>query len=99
MVRNHVRAPPPPGGANFVARAQRPWALLPPSARCSMLRPAMTGETRRRSTGPTMGLLDRLTAEAISLKGALRTLKLTTPIAKNPTRVFPQVILDLADKY
>jgi fatty-acyl-CoA synthase len=46
-----------------------------------------------------MGLLDRLTAEVISLKGALRTLKLTTPIAKNPTRVFPQVILDLADKY
>ena len=46
-----------------------------------------------------MGLLDRLTAEVISLKGALRTLKLTTPIAKNPTRVFPQVILELADKY
>ncbi|HEY6601829.1 MAG TPA: AMP-binding protein, partial [Xanthobacteraceae bacterium] len=34
-----------------------------------------------------------------SLRGALRTLKLTTPIAKNPTRVFPQVILELADKY
>ena len=46
-----------------------------------------------------MGLLDRLTAEAMSLKGALRTLKLTTPIAKNPTRVFPQVILELADRY
>ena len=46
-----------------------------------------------------MGLLDRLTAEATSLKGALRTLKLTTPIAKNPTRVFPQVILELADRY
>jgi len=46
-----------------------------------------------------MELLDRLTAEVISLKGALRTLKLTTSIAKNPTRVFPQVILELADKY
>ena len=34
-----------------------------------------------------------------SLRGALRTLKLTTPIAKNPTRVFPQVIVELADKY
>jgi len=46
-----------------------------------------------------MELLDRLIAEVTSLKGALRTLKLTTPIAKNPTRVFPQVILELADKY
>ena len=46
-----------------------------------------------------MGLIDRLTAEVASLKGALRTLKLTTPIAKNPTRVFPQVVLELADKY
>src|SRR6185312_14327391 len=46
-----------------------------------------------------MELLDRLIAEVTSLKGALRTLKLTTSIAKNPTRVFPQVILELADKY
>ena len=46
-----------------------------------------------------MELLDRLIAEVTSLKGALRTLKLTTPIAKNPTRIFPQVILELADKY
>src|SRR5262249_8487857 len=62
----------------------------------------LRGNDRRdapASTGPTMGLLDRLTAEVISLKGALRTLKLTTPIAKNPTRVLPQVILELADKY
>ena len=46
-----------------------------------------------------MGLIDRLRADVTSLRGALRTLKLTTPIAKNPTRVFPQVILELADKY
>src|SRR5689334_15057574 len=95
MVRNDAS---PAGGANFVARAQRSRALLPPPARCPMLR----GHDRREasaSSGPTMGLLDRLTAEVISLKGALRTLKLTTPIAKNPTRVFPQVILELADKY
>jgi fatty-acyl-CoA synthase len=46
-----------------------------------------------------MGLIERLTADATCLRGALRTLKMTTPIAKNPTRVFPQVISELADKY
>src|ERR1700751_681907 len=46
-----------------------------------------------------MELLDRLIGGVSSLKGALRTLKLAAPIAKNPTRVFPQVILELADKY
>src|SRR6266576_6028507 len=46
-----------------------------------------------------MGLSDRLRAEVTSIKGAMRTLKLTTPIARNPTRVFPQIILELADKY
>ena len=39
-----------------------------------------------------MGLIERLTADAACLRGALRTLKMTTPIAKNPTRVFPAVI-------
>jgi fatty-acyl-CoA synthase len=46
-----------------------------------------------------MGVIERLTAEVASLKGALHTLRMTTPIAKNPTRVFPQVVLELADKY
>src|SRR5258707_5299099 len=46
-----------------------------------------------------MGLIDRLRAEVTSIKGAMRTLKLTTPIAKTPTRIFPQIILELADKY
>src|SRR5262247_3152645 len=46
-----------------------------------------------------MSLLERLTADLTTLKGALRTLRMTTPIAKNPTRVFPQVVLELADKY
>ena len=40
-----------------------------------------------------MGLIERLTADATCLKGALRTLKMTTLIAKHPTRVFPQVYL------
>jgi fatty-acyl-CoA synthase len=46
-----------------------------------------------------MGLIDRLGAEAATLRGALRALGMTTPIARNPTRIFPQVISELADKY
>ena len=46
-----------------------------------------------------MGLIERLKADATCLRGALRTLHMTTPIAKNPTRVFPQVIAELADKH
>ena len=46
-----------------------------------------------------MTVIERLTADAISLKGALRTLKMTTPIARNPTRIFPQLIAELADRY
>src|SRR5512144_1006796 len=46
-----------------------------------------------------MGVIERLTADAVSLRGALRTLRMTTPIARHPTRVFPQVILELADRY
>src|SRR4051812_18627470 len=43
-----------------------------------------------------MGLLERLTTDASSLGGALRTLRMTTPIAKHPTRVFPVVVEELA---
>jgi fatty-acyl-CoA synthase len=46
-----------------------------------------------------MELIERLTADATCLKGALRTLKMTTPIAKHSTRVFPQVISELADRF
>src|SRR4029077_17819301 len=46
-----------------------------------------------------MRLIERLKGDAVTLKGALRTLKMTTPIAKNPTRVFPNVIDDLAEKF
>jgi fatty-acyl-CoA synthase len=33
------------------------------------------------------------------LKGALRTLRMTTPIARHPTRVFPAIVDELADRY
>ena len=46
-----------------------------------------------------MGLIERLAADVTCLKGAWRTLKMTTPIAKNPTRIFPVVIDELADQF
>src|SRR5438477_13196414 len=46
-----------------------------------------------------MALIDRVAADLACLKGALRTLQATTPIAKHPTRIFPLLIDDLADTY
>jgi fatty-acyl-CoA synthase len=46
-----------------------------------------------------MGLIERVAADVTSLGGALRILRMTTPIAKNPTRVFPVVVEDLAEKF
>src|SRR5437868_3148056 len=46
-----------------------------------------------------MGPVERVKADWTCLRGALRTLKMTTPIAKHPTRIFPQVIAELADRY
>jgi fatty-acyl-CoA synthase len=46
-----------------------------------------------------MEVIDRLGSDIAFLKGALRTLKNTTHIAGNPTRVFPQVIDELAEKF
>ena len=46
-----------------------------------------------------MGLTERLGADASYLLGAMRTLRLTVPIAKNPRRIFPLVIAELAEKY
>ena len=46
-----------------------------------------------------MGFIERLKGDIVYLKGALRTLRMTTPIAKNPTRVFPHVIDELAERH
>ena len=46
-----------------------------------------------------MGLFERLAADVICIRGAVRALRYTTHIAKNPTRVFPHLIEELADKY
>jgi fatty-acyl-CoA synthase len=46
-----------------------------------------------------MRRFDRLRGDLEYLRGALRALRMTTPIAKNPTRVFPKVIEDLAERF
>ena len=46
-----------------------------------------------------MSLLDNIHDDIVFLLGAYRALKMTTPIARNPTRVFPTVIEELADRF
>src|SRR4051812_14356892 len=46
-----------------------------------------------------MSFFDHLKDDVVFLRGALRALRMTTPIAKNPTRVFPVVIDELVEKY
>jgi fatty-acyl-CoA synthase len=46
-----------------------------------------------------MELIERLAADAAYLTGAWRTLKMTTPIARHPTRIFPTVIEELAERH
>ena len=45
-----------------------------------------------------MKFLDRLKDDVVFLRGAFRALKMTTPIARHPNRVFPVVIEELADR-
>lgn len=46
-----------------------------------------------------MALLERLRSEYVYLTGAIRILGKVSPIVKNRTRTFPDVLDDLADKY
>jgi fatty-acyl-CoA synthase len=46
-----------------------------------------------------MPLIERLSADLACLRGAVRALRLTIPIAKRPTRIFPQLICELAERY
>jgi len=46
-----------------------------------------------------MGFIDRLSGDITYLRGAMRALKMTTPIAKNAARVFPHVVDDLAARF
>jgi fatty-acyl-CoA synthase len=49
--------------------------------------------------GASMSFLENIRSDFVFLSGALRALKMTTPIAKHPTRVFPLVIEELAQKH
>jgi len=46
-----------------------------------------------------MGFIERLSADLICARGALRALRMTTHIARNPTRTFPHVVDELADRH
>jgi fatty-acyl-CoA synthase len=46
-----------------------------------------------------MGFIERLTADLTCLRGAIRTLGKTTSIARNPTRIFPMVVEELAERH
>jgi fatty-acyl-CoA synthase len=47
----------------------------------------------------SMGWMARRASDWACLKGALRTLRMTTPIARHPTRVFPAIIDELAARH
>jgi len=47
----------------------------------------------------SMGWMARRASDLACLKGALRTLKMTTPIAKHPTRIFPVIVDELAERH
>ena len=47
----------------------------------------------------SMKLFDRIGGDITFLKGVIRTLRRTTPIARNPERVFPRVIEELAERF
>jgi fatty-acyl-CoA synthase len=53
----------------------------------------------RRHWNEFMGWMARRASDLACLKGALRTLHKTTPIARHPTRVFPVLIDELAARY
>jgi fatty-acyl-CoA synthase len=46
-----------------------------------------------------MNLLDNLKDDIVFMRGAYRALRMTTPIARHPTRVFPAVIEELAERF
>ena len=46
-----------------------------------------------------MSFLDQIKNDIVFLRGAYRALRMTTPIAKHPARVFPIVLDELAERY
>src|ERR1700681_2265418 len=65
-----------------------------------MLRAARRRTASATATGlGSMGWMARLASDLACLKGAARALRMTIPIAKHPTRVFPLIMDELADRY
>ncbi|MES1155752.1 MAG: AMP-binding protein, partial [Pseudorhodoplanes sp.] len=46
-----------------------------------------------------MGFFSQLAGDFVFMRGVLRSLRMTTHIAKNPERIFPDVVEELAGKY
>jgi fatty-acyl-CoA synthase len=46
-----------------------------------------------------MGFLSQLKGDFVFIRGALRSLRMTTHIARNPTRIFPNVMEELAARH
>ena len=46
-----------------------------------------------------MGFFSQLKGDLVFLRGMLRALRMTTHIAKNPARIFPNVIEELAARH
>jgi fatty-acyl-CoA synthase len=46
-----------------------------------------------------MRIIERLNSELASLRGAIRTLRMTTPLAKHPEHIFPLLVSELAARY
>src|SRR5262249_14169865 len=46
-----------------------------------------------------MRIIERLNSELASLRGATRTLRMTTPLARYPEHIFPLLISELAARY
>jgi fatty-acyl-CoA synthase len=57
------------------------------------VRPTLT------STGVAMRFFKRLRSDLTFLRGVWRVIRLTSPIARNPTRIFPLLIDDLAARH
>src|SRR5260370_8239262 len=70
---------------------------------CYRPSPIVPGRTAlrnmRRHRGKRMGLIPRLKGDVTFLRAAFRALRMTTPLAKHPTRVFPIVAEELAANF
>src|SRR5216683_515895 len=54
------------------------------------------GQQNESIAGSAMEFFKRLRGDLTFLRGALRTIRRTSPIARNPTRIFPLVVDELA---